>query len=352
MARTSIGLDIGSTSARAAEVALGSDPPAVVRAAQVPLPPGAVEGGEIMNPPEVGQALRELWGRGGFRGRRVTLGVGNQRVVVREVSVPSLPTSELRQSLPFQVQELIPIPVEQAVLDFDVLEEFEQEGRSMVRLLVVAAQRSMIDLYVQSVLGARLEPVGIDLVPFALVRSVGRYGGLGMEETDAGGEAIVDLGADITNLCVHERGVPRFVRIIPSGGRDVTASLAAALGVSEEQAEAMKRGLPTEAPVPPGFQERLKERMTTLADEIRSSLDFYRAQTPGAQVSGVLLTGGGSKTQGLEKLMSDRIGIPVERGDAFARVTVEVAMADDEREEAEPLLSVAIGLALPQEERA
>src|SRR5688572_11932196 len=99
MARTRVGLDVGSTSVRAAEVSVASDPPAVIRAAQVPLPAGAVEGGEVHSPAQVADALRELWKRGGFKTKQVTTGVGNQRVVVRELLVPSLPEKELRQAL-------------------------------------------------------------------------------------------------------------------------------------------------------------------------------------------------------------------------------------------------------------
>src|SRR3970282_1284863 len=111
-----------------------------MRAAQVPLPQGAVENGEVRQPAVVAEALKELWDRSRIRARQGLLGLGNQRVVVREVALPWLPEKELRSSLGFQVQEFIPISVEDAVLDFDPLGEFEQEGRRMLRILLVAGQ--------------------------------------------------------------------------------------------------------------------------------------------------------------------------------------------------------------------
>lgn len=348
MARGRVGLDIGSTNVRAAELSL-SGTPSVDRIAQVPLPPGAVDNGEVRNPEETSEAIRELWRRGGFKSKQVALGVGNQRVVVREVTVPALPEKELRQSLPFQVQELIPIPIEDAVMDFDVLEEVEQEDRKMLRLMVVAAQREMIDQHLAAVLAARLEPVSVDLAPFALVRSVGEYEGLGLEEAEGGGEALVDVGGDVTNICVHERGVPRFVRILPSGGNDVTSAVAGALGISTEQAEALKRGIPLEQGPPPEEARRtVEQRAAALVDEIRSSLDFYRAQTPGAQVGRILVTGGGSKMPGFIELLGQRVGVTTARGHAFGKVSVRVKLDDADLAEAEPLLAVAVGLALPQ----
>lgn len=353
MAKLRIGLDIGSTAVRAAELSLGSDLPALTRAAQVPLPPGAVQDGEVRELDTVASALRDLWKRGGFRSRQVTMGVGNQRVVVREVTVPSLPPKELEESLPFQVEELIPMPIEETVLDHDVLEELEQDGRPMMRLLVVAAQRQMIDEMVAAAVKARLEPVGVDLVPFALVRSVGSTDGLGLEETDAGGEALVDVGADVTNICVHEQGVSRFVRILPSGGNDVSAGMAAQLGVTLEQAESLKRGEPAQgAPAPAEARAVAEARSAALVDEIRSSLDFYQAQSPGARVGRVLVTGGGSKLPGLFEAIGQRVRVPVEPGRTFSKVRPQLKMDQQTMAEAEPLLAVAVGLALPAEGKA
>lgn len=346
MARTRIGLDVGSTGVRAAELTVGGGAPTLVRIAQVPLGPGAVENGEVRDVEAVTEAVRELWRRGGFKSREASLGVGNQRVVVREVTLPALPEKEMRQSLPFQVQELIPIPMDEAVLDYDVLEELEEEGRKVQRLLVVAAQREMVDRHLAVVTGAKLEAVGVDLVPFALVRSIGEYEGLGLEESDAGGEAVVDVGADVTNISVHERGVPRFVRILPSGSNDVTTSVATSLGVDTETAETFKRG----GAASDDARRTLEQRVTALVDEIRSSLDFYRAQMPGAQVSRIRTSGGGSKMPGFIDLLGQRTGVATEAGHPFAKVDVRVALSPQDLNEAEPLLAVAIGLALPQEE--
>ena len=350
MARTRVGLDIGSSHVRAAEIATGGTP-TLTRIGQVALPPGAVQRGEVRMPEAVSEAIRELWRRSGFKAREVVLGVGNQRVVVREVTLPSLPDKELRQSLPYQVQDLVPIPLDQAVLDFDRLEELELEGRQMVRLLVVAAQREMVDAHVSAVTDARLEPVGVDLVPFCLVRSIGEYDGLGLEESEAGGEAVVDVGADVTNICVHERGIPRFVRILPSGGREVTRGIAGTLGISEEEAEIVQRGGSIAPAVPDeAASQALRERGAGLADEVRSSLDFYRAQTPTAQVSRLRVSGGGSKMPGFVELLAERTGVPAARGSLLAKFDVTVDLDPADLAEAEPLIAVAVGLAMPQEE--
>ena len=381
MAKGRIGLDIGSTAVRAVELT-GGDPPSVVKAAQVPLPLGAVENGEVKEPQAVAEALRELWERGGFKAKRVFMGVGNQRVVVREIALPFLPEKELRASLGFQVQEFIPMPVDEAVLDYDPIGEFEQDDRTMLRMLLVAAQRQMVDTVISAATGAKLEPVGLDLVPFAMVRSVGTTG-VGMDLEDEGDEAVIDIGAHVTNIVVHARGTVRFVRILPSGGRDITLAIARGIGVDDEVAERLKRGEDVdvvtsapaaeesddqpegrpdggpegeEAPPPaptagPPDLERVREiamqRAASFVDEIRSSLEFYTAQAQGARIARVLVTGGGSKLEGFLELLRQRIPVQVDPGQVFQHARSQLSLSEEALAEAEPVLAVAVGLAIP-----
>jgi type IV pilus assembly protein PilM len=345
--KTRIGLDIGSTAVRAAELTEGS-PPTVIRAAQVPLSAGAVENGEVRDVEAVAEALRELWTRGGFKSRKVWMGVGNQRVVVREIALPTMAEKELRQSLGFQVQEFIPMPVDEAVLDYHLIEEIEVDGRPMMRLLLVAAQKAMVDTLVAAATGAKLEPMGLDLVPFAMVRAVGATGA-GMELETTGGEAVVDVGAHVTNIVVHAAGETRFVRILPSGGRDITVAIARGLSVDDEVAERLKRGETVDDvdATPEQAHEIAMQRATQFVDEIRSSLEFYTAQTQGARIERLLISGGGSKLEGFIDILRQRIPVTVEPGRVFSRVGSQLSLSEDAQNEAEPVLATAVGLGIP-----
>ena len=372
MAKGRIGLDIGSTAVRAAELSPGTQP-TVVRAAQRPLPAGAVENGEVRDPAAVSEALRDLWKDGGFSSGQAWLGVGNQRVIVREIALPFLPEKELRASLSLQVQEFIPMPVDEAVLDYDPIGEFEQDDRKMLRMLLVAAQRAMVDQVVDAVRGAGLEPMGLDLTPFALVRAVGTPD-ISMDLDGTGEEAIIDIGAHVTNIVVHDRGATRFVRILPSGGRDVTVAIARAMGVDDMVAERLKRGeTPEGAPEPtegeagpdhPGAENGLSpegpgtpkpqqvrqvalQRAAAFVDEVRSSLEFYTAQAREARIARVLVTGGGSKLEGLLDLMRQRIPVPVDPGRVFQHVPSELKEPEESLAAAEPFFAVSVGLAIP-----
>jgi type IV pilus assembly protein PilM len=390
MARARVGLDIGSTAVRVAEVSPG-DVPVIVRAGQVPLPPGAVEAGEVRQPDLVAEALRELWGKVGVKSKQVYLGVGNQRVVVREVMIPWLPDKELRATLAYQVQEFIPMSADEAVLDYDPVGEVDQGGRRMQRIFLVAAHKGMVGNLVDAVLAAKLEPLGIDLTPFAVVRAVGS-GDEALDLDSTGDEAVIDVGAQVTSICVHDRWTTRFVRMLPSGGRDITLAIARGLGIEDELAEQLKCGVavadedgaldradgaPAEGPEPEegdaaersaddGSQGDGKTegppdaadvhrlaltRAGSFVDEVRSSLEFYAAQVPGARIARVLVTGGGSRLDGLTELLGERIPVPVDRGRLFERNKSELELSVEAAAEAEAVLSAAVGLAIAEKKR-
>jgi type IV pilus assembly protein PilM len=172
MAGKVVGLDIGTHAVRAAEVSFGRGLPTLERFGQVALPFGAVSGGEVVDAAAVSSALRRLWKEAGLSSKKVVVGVANQRVVARTAELPAMPDAELRSALKYQVQELIPIPVDDAVLDHQVIERVTgDDGRETLRLLVVAAHKDMLRSLLAALEGAGLAAKRIDYIPFALVRA-------------------------------------------------------------------------------------------------------------------------------------------------------------------------------------
>src|SRR6476659_6335707 len=238
MARRLIGLDIGTNAVRVAELEL-SDPPRLTSFGQVALPPGAMRDGEVVDPAAVTAAIQRLWKELSLKKAPVRVGVASPRVLVRTVDLPTMSDEELTGALQFQAQDLIPIPLEDAVLDFQVLEslpvpEAVGEGpppQPMSRVLLAAAHKDLILNLTGAVRAAGLSVAAVDLVPLALVRSVGRR----VAANGTGVEAIVNIGGGVTVVVVHELGIPRFVRILGSGGRSVTDAVARDLELTQEQ---------------------------------------------------------------------------------------------------------------------
>jgi len=344
MAKTVIGLDIGSSAVRAVQLSTGGRGPATLdRVGQITLPPGTVREGEVVDTEALADCLRTLWSRFGFKGRKVAVGLANQQVVVRQIDLPYLPEDELRQSLHFQVQELIPFPVEQAVLDFHVTDVYETEdGARFTQLLLVAAQRTMIDGVLAALAKAKLEPINLDLDAFAVLRSLAPQSVIDGED----GELLIDVGHGVTNLVVHQNGIPRFVRILLMGGGGITEALANALGMSVEEAEEAKLALGWQDAFGDEAARLIAERADHLVDEIRGSLDFYTAQEGAVPVRRAVLSGGAGQLHGLADRLALTLGLPVDRGHPMQEVRIGKVDLEPERlVEAEPYLAVAIGLA-------
>jgi type IV pilus assembly protein PilM len=343
MARNVVGLDIGTTAVRAAELSIRRGHVVLVRLGQVSLPHGAVVDGEVVDPEAVAAAIRVLRRRAKLGSKRVVLGVANQRVVVRQVDLPWMPPDELRRSLAFQAQDHLPIPVEGVELDFDVLAEVEgQHGQRLLRVLLVAAQKEMIAGHLRAVGRAGLSPISIDLTPFALLRSLAPATTL-----SEGGEALVDIGARVTNVVVHQNGAPRFVRILLMGGQDVTDALCSGLSLEPEDAERAKLAASAGTVTDPATAAMIDRKLAALVEEVRGSFDFYSVQPDAVRLDRVTISGGGSLLGPVAERLQAALQVPVEHARTLASVRVgRLGLDPDELAELEPLSAVSVGLAL------
>ena len=336
MAERLLGLDVGTSAVRVVEVA--SDTPRgrgrqpgrqlVTRVGEVPLPPGAVRDGEIVDPAAVGAAIRELWRQTGLRSRDVRVGMGGSRMVVRVVDMPAMPDDELDGAIRFSAADHIPIPLDEAVLDHAVLEPAppaEPGGPPQVRVLVAAAYRSALDGLLAAVTAGGLRAVAVDLVPFALVRALAEPADETFEapaETEDGfvpppapvsAEAIVSVGAALTTVVVHEAGRPRFVRTVQAGGDMLTAAISEDLGVEIDAAEVAKRDPDGDGDLGARAARVVELRLAGILGEIQSGLAYWMAQAE-RPLSRIVLTGGGARAGDLAGRLALLVGAPVELG--------------------------------------
>lgn len=320
---TVIGLDIGSTHVGAAEIAFGSGGPwgktpgTLQRYATVPLPLGAVRDGEVEQVDVVSGAIRELWTKGSFSRKEVVLGVGNQRVVVRELDLPWLPLPQIRASLPFQVQDSLPMPIEEALLDYFPTGEYEATSGRTVRGMLVAAARDTVRANILAAESAGLQPVMVDLNAFALQRSLAQ-GDLLNRTT-----AFVEIGAKISNVIIAVEGVPRFIRTLQVGGQDATEAVASALGITAAEAEVAKREIGVGYQVAPHLAaagDALGEVTRHLVESIRNTLVYFGTNNPGSAVEVVVLTGGGAMLPGFGQYLASASRLSITLGEPLARV--------------------------------
>lgn len=349
-----VGIDIGFTAVRAVELNdAASAHPTLIRFREEPLPVGAVIRGEVIEPNTVAAVLKQLWSSGGFKSKDVVLGMGNHRVVARDLTVPRMSMKRIREALPFQVQELLSVPVAEALLDFYPIQEVPAEGDlgPQISGLLIAAVKEQVLGNVNAVQLAGLTPVEVDLIPFALSRAIHR----GATSSDV--IVQIGVGAGTTSVVVTAAGVPQFVRLIPTGGEDLTLALASRLEIDSDAAEALKRTLglasasahstpPPEGPHNVAAQKIIHEVTTELLASLRNTVNYFTNTRHRMPVTRIVLTGGGAQLAGFGHALHDLTRLPVVEpglmgGVAFGRgVDPELLAHSDGK------YLVAMGLAL------
>ncbi len=300
----SIGLDIGATGIRATVLTVqtsGGRPTVKLNGvAAAPLEPGVVKDGIVIDPAAVTDAVRELWRKAGFGCPNVILGIANPQVVARDITLPDLDPRQRAQALPFQAREVIALPLDEVVLDFAPVGPPDPVSKE-VKGLLVAAPRLPVLGAVGAVERAGLKVVRVDLSSFALLRS--------SADADADTQAVVDLGAHLTTIAIHDHGLPKLVRTLARGGDEVTARLAQRLGVSPDEAEQAKRSTGLTEPGS-AVSGALLEAVRPLLGEVRSSISYFRSASSGTALQQIALTGGGAGLPGLADLISREMGVP------------------------------------------
>jgi len=344
MAQLIVGLDIGTSAVRAAEVDVSSPRPALITYGQVGLPPGSIVEGEIVDQSAVTEAIGRLWAGGQFSRSTVIVGIAGLRAITREIDLPYVPDNEVESAVRFQSEEVIPFPPDKTILSSQVLADYTSpEGDKMRRVLVAAAHVDLVDGVVAAVEKAGIGVEGVDLISSALVRALSD--GVSADQP----EAIVSIGAGLTVVVIHQQGRPQFVRTIGSGGNNTTAAIAAALDLPLSDAEALKRRLGEPTPQLQAGDRSAQPAMAELVGEIRNSIQYF-ASLPGRQpVSRVLVTGGGSYLHGFLPMLESQVHLPVFAASPLARMDIsKVGLSAEQLAQVGAVLSAPIGLALPE----
>ncbi|HEV3265467.1 MAG TPA: type IV pilus assembly protein PilM [Acidimicrobiales bacterium] len=339
-----VGLDIGTSAVRAAELDVSSKPPRLINYGQIGLPPGSVVDGEIQDATAVSEAVRRLWKNGQFSTTSVIVGIAGLRAITREIDLPYVPDNEVDSAVRFHSEEVIPFPPDKTILSSQILADYTApEGGKMRRVLVAAAHSDLVEGVVAVAESAGLVVKGVDLVSSALVRAISD--GTSGDQP----EAIVSVGAGLTVVVIHQNGRPQFVRTIGSGGNAVTAAIASSLDLPLADAEALKRRLGEPMPQVHAAQQAIRGTVDNLISEIRNSVQYFATLPGRLPVSQILVTGGGSSLHGFIPMLGAQIHLPVHSVSPLARLDVsKVDLTPDQAAQVSPVLSTPIGLGLPE----
>jgi type IV pilus assembly protein PilM len=308
-----VGLDLEPGHIAAAEVHVNGSI-SVTRGAVAPLRPGVLRDGEVVNGLALTEALKEMWEANDLP-KSVRLGIANQRIVVRALDVPPIEDPKgLAAAVRLEAPDHIPMPMEEAVLDFQPIGVVDTAAGKRMRVVVVAVRKEMVERYAEAVAEAGLKLEGIDLSAFAMVRALG-------PASDDGATMFVNVGG-LTNVAVASGEHCLFTRAASGGLEMLVQTLAERRSLTLEHANqwlihvGLERPLDEvegDAELVAAARQVLEEGVHQLADTIRNSLNFYRMQPNSEAVDRAVLTGPAVMVPGFAAALSAQLRMPVEQ---------------------------------------
>lgn len=371
-----VGLEIGTANLKVVELEPGT-PPRLAKLAMRPVPPGLVDEDHVTDPEGLAREIGTLFDDAGIDAKHVVTAVGNRQAITRNVEIPRMSRSEVAEAIRWEAERYVPFPIDEVALDYDLLDDPDDvaEGDDL-EVVIAAARLDLLREHVHALERAGLEPVVMDVKPFALLRSL-KGALLGEHLTKRtltrsgyteGNEigVVLEIAASATTITLVRGDRVLMNRNIGVSGDDFTTALQRRFGLEFDDAERLKleRGrvvvdADAEASLlsvassdgdrypPKQVYEALRPVLNDLTTEIRRSLEFFRVQSGDATIARMFVSGGGAKLAGLPEAISDALGIRVRIGHPWLSVVVDERRFDATYlETTAPEFGVPLGLAL------
>jgi type IV pilus assembly protein PilM len=336
---TTVGLDIGSGLIKLVAISHASGGPVLTKVAFTSVVNDAIVEGEIMDPAIVAEAIKGLMASSGIKTKKVVVAVGGRDVIIKKIAMDRMKEAEAREVIRWEAEQHVPFDMDNVELDFQILDP-EAEGLQMT-VLLVAAKRELVEHKLTLLSDIGLEAGVIDVDAFALHNAFE----VNYPEAMRGVVGLVNIGHETTNINILDDGVPVLTRDIPIGTRRFKEDLQRERGLSADEAEAVLRG--TDA-ANEALDPLLESRGEELAVGIERAAAFLQSSSRSANGIGrVFTTGGGARIPRLNKVLSDRLRIPVQLANPIEKLQVADGVFDRfPVDEVAPLLMLPIGLAL------
>ncbi len=339
-----VGLDIGSSRIKIAEVKATKGRYELINIAQIDLLPDTIVDGQIIDGNHVSDCISRVFAEQKISGQQIATSLSGNAVIVKKINLPVMGLEELRDQINWEAQQHIPFDIQDVNLDYHVLKG--DPSSEMMDVLLVACKKDMVSQLTQVIAQAGKTTSIVDVDSFALQNAYEINYNPAPEQTIV----LLNIGASVTNINIVRGASSIFTRDVSMGGNQYTDTLQKKFNLTFEDAEMLKRGNIPEgcsASIDDAFQT-LQSVTEMLAGEIQRTLDFFHQQSPdGEKILGMLVAGGGSKVASLIPYLSERFGIYVEPFDPFRNLNVSADKFDSEYlREFAPDMAVAVGLAL------
>jgi len=289
---------------------------------------------QVDSPKETAELLKLITKKARTTTTRAVASLPIASVFSSVITVPKTSDKELKEAIQWQARKLIPVPLEEMVLDSKVLTpeesskeklqaekemtpEEKKEAAKTVQVLITGASKAMVQKYVTIFKMAGLELVSLETETFALIRSlVGK---------DRSTTLVVDIGAARTNIIIVENSIPFVTRSLDMGGSTFTKAISRQLSMDLKGAEQMKCDIKSVSTLYPGegLPKIFETTVAPLVTELQYSMNLYGSRTedqPEKKIEKIILTGGASALPALVDHFSKQLNMKVYVGDPWARV--------------------------------
>ena len=337
-----VGVDIGSNSVKLVQLREAKGVYHLSSIGIAPLPAEAIVDGAIMDSSTVVEVIDNLVKSLKLKVKNVATSISGHSVIIRKIKLPIMTEEEMEASIQWEAEQYIPFEISEVNLDFQILGP-DLADPSQMSVILVAAKKDFVNDYIAVFNECGLTPTVLDIDCFAMENAFEVNSQVDVQ----GVVALVNMGASAMNVNVLNDGVSVFTRDITVGGNMVNEELQKRLGLSAEDAEAIKLGGEVDGVDKSSADEVISESMESLVQEVQRSLDFFSATASDDKIQSVYITGGVSRNALVKSLLKERLGLPVEVLGAFGQVVIDEKNFDMEYIDAiGPLMSVAVGLAM------
>jgi len=337
-----VGLDIGTSSAKAVAIEKTSDGAKVVGYGIVAVPEGILVDGNIADSSAMVEAIKEINTSLGVKGSTYNVGISSQNVIVRFITVPQMKEEELEEAIKFEAEQYVPYALEDVSIGYSKLTEIEEEGIINFFILLVCSQKEIVQNYIRTMKGAGITASVLDVNSLSVLNSIHN------QISDDEVAAVIDIGGGSTNISICKNGILEFHRNISIAGNSITSVIQSVLKLDYDQAENIKKEegrLVIEGEEENEASEVIKTVVEDLASELRRSFDYYKAQSREKVIHRIFLSGGTAYLENLDVFLANELGIEVILAEPLDYL--EVAVDDEEELRDHALeLSAAIGLAV------
>lgn len=339
-----IGLDIGTSSIKMAEMEVSKAGATLQGFVLAPTPVNSMATGEITNPNLVGGVISGMLTELRSKRKSVSTGLWGTAVIVKKITIPKMEKKLIRDQIRFEAEQYIPFDVNNISLDFSLLST--SNSPDTLDVLLVAAQNEVVNQYISTISMSNLKTAVIDVSGFALANVFEmNYGRFHNENI-----GVFNFGASITNFVVISQGQVIFCRDIPIGGSNYTNEISKNLGVSLNEAESLKISASLRKEVPEEVHSIIGSTSEAVIDEIKNSLDFLSATTNGLSLNRCFFTGGGATTSGMIDGLIKSTGLSFEPMNCYRKIKYSSKKISPAfLKQVGNYSAVALGLALRQE---